>query len=224
MVSIKHYVITIALTGLFLAVLVIWPDAQAESKKDRSGPMTSEFSGDPNQPRRHFRVRDISEMTPDERQKNYQKIRNALRAGYAASGGKTAQNYQKWPRINTAPYRSATHGRRFVNNYVNSKGAAYAMAEESGTLPVGTIIAKDSFVAAKDGSVMPGPLFLMEKMTQGFNYVSGDWRYTMVMPDGSVFGATKGANAARVEFCIGCHLAREKYDHLFYVPKKYRKR
>jgi hypothetical protein len=44
------------------------------------------------------------------------------------------------------------------------------------------------------------------------------------MPDGSFFGETNGENAERVEFCIGCHLAREKYDHLYFVPSKFRKR
>ena len=58
--------------------------------------------------------------------------------------------------------------------------------------------------------------------TTRFNYVSGDWRYTMVMPDGSLYGTTKGDGAERVEFCIGCHLARETQDHLFLVPEAYR--
>jgi len=70
--------------------------------------------------------------------------------------------------------------------------------------------------------VAPGPLFLMEKMPAGFNYVSGDWRYTMIMPDGRIFGVTKGENAERVEYCITCHLAREDNDHLFFVPEAFR--
>ncbi len=100
----------------------------------------------------------------------------------------------------------------------------YLKYENAGILPAGAIIAKDSFVVAKDGSLTLGPLFVMEKMEKGFSYVSGDWRYSMVMPDGSIFGKTNGENAERVEFCIGCHLAREKYDHLYFVPSKFRKR
>jgi hypothetical protein len=100
----------------------------------------------------------------------------------------------------------------------------YLKYENAGILPAGAIIAKDSFVVAKDGSLTLGPLFVMEKMEKGFSYVSGDWRYSMVMPDGSFFGETNGENAERVEFCIGCHLAREKYDHLYFVPSKFRKR
>ncbi len=62
----------------------------------------------------------------------------------------------------------------------------------------------------------------MEKMAAGFSDDTGDWRYTMIMPDGSLFGVTKGEGAERVEYCIGCHLARERYDHLYFPPEEYR--
>ena len=42
-------------------------------------------------------------------------------------------------------------------------------------------------------------------MAPGFAAETGDWRYTMVMPDGSVFGTTKGEGSERVEFCGSCH-------------------
>ena len=29
-------------------------------------------------------------------------------------------------------------------------------------------------------------------------------------------------DAERVEYCIGCHLAAEHQDHLFFVPEDYR--
>jgi hypothetical protein len=181
------------------------------------------FSGDPNAPRRHFRAKDVAELSDTEVETLYRKIQKRLQSGYGVSANQTARAYQQWNRANTAPYGSATHGRRFVNNYVNGKAEAYLKYEQSGALPAGAIIAKDSFVVAKDGTLTQGPLFIMEKMNKGFSYVSGDWRYSMVMPDGSFFGETGGENAKRVEFCIGCHLAREKYDHLYFVPTKYRK-
>ena len=37
-------------------------------------------------------------------------------------------------------------------------------------------------------------------------------------PEGELWGATNGAGAERVEFCIGCHLAREATDHLYFPP------
>ena len=143
-------------------------------------------------------------------------------AAYALSEDPVAKAYPGWQKYNRVPFDSASHGRRYVNVYVNPTGRHYGQLTEGEKMPVGTFIAKDSFSATDDGDVNAGPLFVMEKMRAGFNYVSGDWRYTMVMPDGSLFGTTKGYGAERVEFCIGCHLAREKQDHLFLVPEAYR--
>jgi hypothetical protein len=63
----------------------------------------------------------------------------------------------------------------------------------------------------------------MEKMPQGFNEKSRDWRYTMIMPDGSVFGVTNGADSRKVQFCITCHQrAGAENDHLYFLPDAYR--
>ncbi len=59
-------------------------------------------------------------------------------------------------------------------------------------------------------------------MPRGFSYVSGDWKYSLIQPDGTLLGETKGNGAQRVEYCIACHLAKESQDHLFYVPPAYR--
>ena len=89
-------------------------------------------------------------------------------------------------------------------------------------MPAGAVIAKNSFPVNENGEFKLGPMVVMEKMPAGFYYLSGDWRYTTVLPDGSVVGQTKGANADRVDFCIKCHLAAEKRDHLFFFPKAFR--
>ena len=214
------------LSGMILALLIasdlVANATLAGGRAAAAEPKDTAFSGDPDKPRRHFRARDVADMSAEEREALYQRIRQRLRAGYALADDAASQNYQDWTRVNSAPYGSATHGKRFINNYANTVAGAYRNYETAGALPEGAIIAKDSFVVASDGTVTPGPLFLMEKMQKGFSYVSGDWRYTMILPDGSVFGVTNGENAERVEFCIGCHLAREKFDHLFFVPKAYR--
>ena len=47
----------------------------------------------------------------------------------------------------------------------------------------------------------------------------------MVMPDGSLFGKTKGEGSAKVEFCITCHQAAgDDNDHLFFFPAEVRVR
>ena len=84
------------------------------------------------------------------------------------------------------------------------------------------MIAKDSFAVTETGGILLGPLAVMEKMPPGFNYASGDWKYSLIQPDGTILGETNGVNSHRVEYCIGCHLAAEKQDHLYFVPGKYR--
>ena len=85
-------------------------------------------------------------------------------------------------------------------------------------------MAKDSFEETDQGDVFTGPLTLMEKMQPGFNPESRDWRYTMIMADGSLFGSTNGEGSERVEYCAECHLAAgPEQDHLFFVPKAYRR-
>ena len=140
------------------------------------------------------------------------------------SGDPSSAAYQGWARYNSAPYLSASHGNRFINNFANDAAKAYSRYEGAGLLPVGSVIAKDSFTVSDDGTITPGPLFLMEKMEPGFNYVSGNWRYIMVEGDGTLFGITKGPGSKKVEFCIGCHLAVEEQDHLHFIPAEYRRR
>lgn len=208
--------------GIFALSFIAVPEATLSFAGADSAarlPQTAQISGDPEKPRRHFRERDTLILRPVEAAKIYKALTKDLVAGYKSSGDSVAVGYSTWRRYNTAPYRSATHGLRYVNNYANELGSAYGRFEQSGRLPVGAIIAKDSFSVSLEGEHRPGPLFIMEKMEAGFNYVSGDWRYSMIMPDGEIFGVTKGFNSERVKYCIGCHLAKEDQDHLFFMPE-----
>ncbi|MHA1114360.1 MAG: cytochrome P460 family protein, partial [Alphaproteobacteria bacterium] len=61
------------------------------------------------------------------------------------------------------------------------------------------------------------------KMATGFNAESGDWRYAMIMPNGAMFGETKGQNSAGVAFCAECHMSvAEDQDSMFFLPEEYR--
>ncbi|MGI9412640.1 MAG: cytochrome P460 family protein [Hyphomicrobiales bacterium] len=188
------------------------------------GPGPSKPAEDPAGPRRHFRAKDPAALGDDDTARIYGELKARLAQSYRRSGDPTAMAYQDWERYNTAPYRSAAHGNRFINNYANGAAKAYGRYEEAGRMPVGAVVAKDSFTVTGDGAITAGPLFVMEKMPTGFNYVSGDWRYTMVQPDGTLFGVTKGEGSERVEFCIGCHLAVEDQDHLHFIPEEHRRR
>jgi hypothetical protein len=135
-----------------------------------------------------------------------------------------AQQYQSWERLNTQPYVSATHGNRYVNNYPAPDVAeAYGRFEEVGAMPAGARIAKDSFTVSPDGRVGVGPLFIMEKMAEGFNDASDDWRYAMIMPDGSLFGMTGGQGSQNVAFCAECHaIVADDQDSLYFMPEEFR--
>ena len=146
-------------------------------------------------------------------------------AGYAKAGIPAAKGYKKWAkRFSSVSYNSATHGGRMVNNYSNSVGKkAYAKFDDLDTkAPRHSVYMKDSFSVGKNGSLTPGPIFLMEKMKAGFNQATGDWRYYMIMPSGDLFGVTKGKNAGGMKFCHDCHVGAEDNDFLFFLPEEVR--
>ena len=76
-------------------------------------------------------------------------------------------------------------------------------------------------MAAPDGKLSVGPLFLMEKMESGFNQASGDWRYALIGPNGKVMGTTGGTGSKGVEFCAACHAAGDA-DYMFFMPEEVR--
>ena len=164
------------------------------------------------------------EITAAEAQAAYDCLQADM-AGYSRSGLAVASDYPGWVNVATAPYPSDTHGGRYVNNYVNSTGAAaYQKYEDIGTAPVGTVVAKDSMAVKPNGKVSVGPLFVMEKMAAGFNGDTGDWKYSMIMPNGAVIGVTNGKGSGKVAFCADCHNAAEDQDRLFFLPEEFRKK
>ncbi len=146
-----------------------------------------------------------------------------MHKAYKKSGLRVAASYSSWTRFSKHAYVSSTHGGRYVQNFANKKARAYGRYEKSGKMPKGAVVAKNSFSASPAGKVGVGPLFLMEKMGKGFNKASGDWAYSMVMPNGSIFGVTNGKGSAKVKFCIGCHATvAEAQDHMFFLPANVR--
>jgi hypothetical protein len=163
------------------------------------------------------------ELTDDEAVALYDCLMKELKAAYAKSDDPVALSYQSWPRYSTRAYVSATHGERRVQNYANPAARAYGAYEAAGEMPRGAVLAKDSFTVGKDGHAKVGPLFIMEKMTDGWNAASDDWRYSMIMPNGSVFGTTKAAGSQKVQFCADCHMAvAPEVDSMMFMPEEYR--
>jgi hypothetical protein len=161
-------------------------------------------------------------LTRTEAKAAYDCVRGKLTTAYGKSGHPAAKAYVSWKNYSAVSYVSATHGERFVNNYANAKAGNYGKFEKSGKMKVGAMLAKDSFMVSPKGQVSVGPLFLMEKMGSGFNRASGNWRYTMVMLNGAVFGVTKAKNSAGMKFCTECHAAvGSNQDHMFFLPSEF---
>jgi hypothetical protein len=170
----------------------------------------------------HIRIENPGVMTPAKAEKAYRQILAELAGFYALSKDKAAVRFTSWWRANNAPYLSATHGNRYVNNYANDiavragYGAGKAMAP-------GAVLAKDSFTVTDDGEVFGAALFLMEKLPSGVSPQTADWRYWMIMPDGSILGDTEDDSAGEVAFCHACHKTVARKDFLFFVPAEFRR-
>lgn len=165
------------------------------------------------------------ELTAEELKAVYDCLKPELVKAYGKAPALAAKRWGKWERFSSVSYRSDTHGGRLVNNYSNSIGKkAYGQYDAVKRMPIGSTLAKDSFVVNANGTVALGPLFLMEKMTRGFNKATADWRYAMVMPNGTLFGITGGKNAAGLKFCHDCHIAAEDNDMMLFLPEEYRKK
>ena len=163
-------------------------------------------------------------LSDEEAETVYQCIQRDLAEAYVKSGIPATQEYLEWTRFSMMPYRSKGHEYRYLNNYANEIAADfYGQYGDKVPMPVGSILAKDSFVSNKGGRIVLGALTLMEKMPTGFNPQVGDWKFTMILPDGRVMGTSGGDDEIAVEFCVKCHIkAKKANDYLFFMPKKYR--
>lgn len=148
----------------------------------------------------------------------------ALRQAHGESGFAPAAEYLDWQRFSTGPYESRAHSRRYVSNYANAIAAEfYGRWEAIDKMPVGSILAKNSLIVTPEGRVGFGSLAILEKMPAGFNPDTGDWRFTLVLPDGRLFGQTNDDDQVAVKFCADCHQdAGPKQDFLFFMPQRYR--
>jgi hypothetical protein len=168
----------------------------------------------------HIRVLNPGDISGEEAEKIYLAIVDRMIAGYERSGVH-GLNYREWRRFNTHPYVSDQHGARLVNVYGNDLADRLLTATKEEPIAPGAKVIKDSISVADTGGVARGPLFMMEKMQAGFDPENGDWRYTMIMPNGKLFGSTGGQGSASVKFCAECHLQAESRDFLFELPEEF---
>ncbi|MEL6782854.1 MAG: cytochrome P460 family protein [Pseudomonadota bacterium] len=142
----------------------------------------------------------------------YDCIKDELRAGYAKEGLENTREYQSWKAAATAPAAPGFHGKRFLMTYVNEIGHAEYVkyTEERGPMPVGAVLAKESFNVSKKGKVKKGPLFFMTKVAAGGEAAEfGNWVYSAVRTNGKVMKIKQA-------FCHNCHGNYEEQDAMGY--------
>lgn len=152
-------------------------------------------------------------------------IEDKLLEGYNKSGKAEAKAYRDWFMPSTTPFISATHGKRFVNHYINDIGrdAYMSFNEDDLVMPVGSIAVKESYTINKKGKVRRGPLFIMEKVAAGTFPDTDDWKYTTIIPNGKILGETGTDTAKKQKFCHDCHEAvLEGQDAMFFPGEDYR--
>jgi len=169
----------------------------------------------------HVAVENPADLSHDEANKIYDDIRERMAEGYALAELPEIEDYQSWERYNSAPYLSATHGQRFVNSFANNKVTNYGDLPEGEKYPVGSVFAKDSLTVIEDGRVFAGAMFVMEKLEEGAHPKTADWRYVMILPDGTTLGDTTGSKPNLVKYCHACHAAKASKDYVFFVPEEY---
>ena len=171
---------------------------------------------------RHMKIENPATLSDAGAEAIYSQIQVELAKAFARSGKRLVNGYTAWKRYNLTPYLSSTHGDRYINNFANDKTVGYDTLKKGSKMQVGTVIAKDGFAVTEQGEVLPGRLFVMEKLAAGASPDTGDWRYLTIENDGSVIGDSIDDPQNSMEFCHVCHKVRASRDFLFYVPPDYR--
>jgi hypothetical protein len=171
----------------------------------------------------HLTIEDPGRLSEGRINEVYRMLGAQMVEGYGLSELPFGREYLEWRVYNRLPYLSATHGNRYVNSYANAAAERYGALKPGERYAVGAVFAKDSFTVTKAGEVFPGALFVMEKLAAGANPDTADWRYVMIMPDGSLFGDSAGDTAAQVAYCHDCHAQRAQDDFVFFVPEAFRR-
>ena len=118
---------------------------------------------------------------------------------------------------------SPTHGKRFVNIYVNAPGLSSYKSDAE--FPIGSTIVKESW-EVKDGKPtdVAGPLFIMVKKEAGFDPDHEDWWYGFHWATPPEKWASRlGAQvywrspSKKVNYCWDCH---DNFDREIGLPPK----
>ena len=146
----------------------------------------------------------------------YDCIAGAMAGAYAKSEHPAAADFRSWTVTGTRPGLAGAHSERFLLTWANPAGAEEYLkfAEEGVVMPVGSVLAKESF-NVKNGKAVVGPLFLMTKVGADQAPDTGGWFYEAVQPNGKMMKFPQA-------MCHDCHIAWESQDALAYPLEEVR--
>ncbi|NCO20603.1 MAG: cytochrome P460 family protein [Rhodobacterales bacterium] len=161
-------------------------------------------------------VTDAFDLEPDGIVTLYACIEGQMAQQYASQGDSVGSQYRNWHVSSTRPAVAGPHGERFLQTFANDIAAEQYLKfeEEFNGMPVGSILAKESFTLKK-GKAAVGPLFIMTKLAPGGAPEAGDWRYDALQPNGKVMGIKQS-------YCADCHLGYDYRDSLAYPIEEVR--
>ena len=148
----------------------------------------------------------------------YDCLKDKLAEGYAKAGDPIATDYRNWAVTSTRPAVAGAHSNRFLQTFANDIAAEQYLkfAEEGVVMPVGSILAKESFgIHKKKLTGRPGALFTMVKLETGGAPEFGDWLYGGIQPNGKPL-------KIKQSFCHNCHAGWEEQDFLAYPLEEVR--
>lgn len=152
-----------------------------------------------------------ADLNVDEVSSYYECIRGDLVAAYQKGDNPVAKAYTEWKAGATGPAKPGFHSNRYLMTYINDIGldtyTAYATSDVD--MPVGSLVAKESFKIKKGGKLKAGPLFIMEKVGKDKAPKAGGWVYSAVKANGKPM-------KVKQSFCHSCHQAYAAQDALGY--------
>jgi hypothetical protein len=135
----------------------------------------------------------------------YDCFEERLLAGYAQSKHIIAKTFGNWERASDYPFIYDQVGDQYLVVYGNDR----AVGEEKTVwmdrnMPIGATVVAAGFKIDDQGVLTPAPAMIYEKMINGYTIARGNWRQTMIAPDGDIIGVTNGPGADNLTVCQDC--------------------
>jgi hypothetical protein len=144
----------------------------------------------------------------------YNCFEERLLAGYAQSKHIIAKTFGNWERASDYPFIYDQVGDQYLVVYGNDR----AVGEEKTVwmdrdMPIGAMVVAAGFTIDDQGVLSAAPAMIYEKMVNGYTIARGNWRQTMIAPDGDIIGVTNGPGADNLTICQDC--AGRSADRLY---------